>query len=90
MTDERFHDNESVMVMLARIDERTHNTQTRVDSLVTDVANLRREVTSDFISRTEYKGLEEKVRLHQRILFGTVGIICFTVLGAVLALVLNR
>lgn len=98
--------------ILARIDERTRNTDRRVEDMqrttegrltelarVTDgrmgemareVEALAKAVSEQYVGRQEFKNLAEKVALHQKILFGAIGLICLSVLGAIIGLVVQR
>lgn len=75
---------------LARIDERTLNIQRDVNALQRDVKQLRDDVGADYVSREEFRNLKNNVALHQRILFSTIGLICMTVIGAILMLVVKH
>lgn len=67
--------------ILARIDERTKTTQRDVDE-------IKKNIQSQYVSSETFKALVDKVNLHQRILFGVIGLMCVTMLGALFKLVI--
>lgn len=77
-------------VVLARIDERTKNTDQVVTGVKQDVASLREQIGKQYVTQQEFKNLVDKVALHQKILFSAISLICLSVLAAVLALVVQR
>jgi hypothetical protein len=83
-------------VVLARIDERTKNTDKAIGDIKEDVKTLREELSSHYVTKTEFTPVKddyvskkdfEPVR---KIVYGVVGIILATVIGALVALVLKK
>lgn len=68
-------------VVLARIDERTRRTEE-------DIKEIKQDVKTHYVSAEQFKSLKDKVDLHQKILFTVIGLICLTVLGALIKLVM--
>ena len=62
--------------LLARLDERTRAIQETV-------AGIERKLNSDYVSRQEFEPIK-------KIVYGTVGLILVAVVGALVALVVNR
>lgn len=69
--------------VLARIDERTKNTEQ-------DVREIKSNLEGKFVTKESFSALQEKVALLQRIVFGLIGLIVVAVFGAILRLVINQ
>lgn len=69
--------NETPDVVLARIDERTRRIEEDI-----------KKIETHYVTAEQFKGLKEKVELHQKILFGVISLLCLTVLGAMIKLVM--
>jgi len=69
-------------VILARIDERTKNLQN-------DVQDIQRQLNSQYVTAEAFRNLADKVGLHQKIIFGLAGVMCMSVIAALLSLVVQ-
>lgn len=74
-------------VVMARIDERTKNTQEKVGELKRAVDDLEKSVNTNYVSQEAFKALVARVDLLQKIIFGVIGIVGITIVGALLKLV---
>lgn len=90
MPENDHHSSDNLNETLARMDERTKNIEHRIGELVSTFNDFRIDINEKYIERVEFKSLAEKVNLHQQILFGTIGLICFAVLGALVTLVIRH
>jgi hypothetical protein len=77
----RIGQDDSPAILLARIDERTRNTQD-------DVAEIKGQLQHKYVTQEAFNNLREQVTLLRNIIFGLIGLICVGVVGAVLKLVI--
>lgn len=75
------YDPTNLEAMVARIDERTENTEQAV-------REIRNNLAISYVSQDAFKALSEKVGTHQRMLFGLAFLIIASVIGAILKLVI--
>lgn len=68
--------------MVARIDERTRN-------MARDLGEVKQQMGTA-PSRAEFVALADKLKLVERVVYGAVTFICLGVLGALLALVVDK
>ena len=81
---------EAVRIVLTRVDERTKNTNKALADLESDVKGLRDDIQKNYVTRSEWTNLVDKVNLHQKVIFGVAASICLAVLSALLALVVQN
>jgi hypothetical protein len=83
-------------VVLARIDERTKNTDRAISDIKDDVKSIRTDLSSLYVTKTEFTPVKEDYVSKKdfepvrKIVYGVVGIILFAVIGALVALVVKN
>jgi hypothetical protein len=83
-------------VVLARIDERTKNTDKAIADIKGDVRSIREELSSTYVTKTEFAPVKEDYVSKKdfepvrKIVYGVIGIILVAVIGALVALVVKK
>lgn len=75
---------------IALLNQAVKRIESDIGYIKSDIREIKTENEREFISKAEFKGHEERLSRLERIVFGTIGVIGFGFLGAVITFFIRQ